>query len=124
MGHAAWQLVKEHYTWDHVAEMTEEAYFEYLEHQPGLITRRFRPRRHLRRSRGPRPPRPQYRPTTKMHPYTLIQLGMHSDASAGGVDRYFWGLNQGFDRPPPIWTRTGSILKRARLLKKALVNGH
>jgi glycosyltransferase involved in cell wall biosynthesis len=31
-----------------------------------------------------------------MHPYTLIQLGMHSDASAGGVDRYFWGLNQGF----------------------------
>ena len=58
MGHAAWQLVKEHYTWDHVAQMTEEAYFEYLEHQPGLITRRFRPRRHLRRSRGPRPPRP------------------------------------------------------------------
>ena len=32
-----------------------------------------------------------------MHPYTLIQLGMHSDASDGGVDRYFWGLNQGFD---------------------------
>jgi glycosyltransferase involved in cell wall biosynthesis len=31
-----------------------------------------------------------------MHPYTLIQLGMHSDASDGGVDRYFWGLNQGF----------------------------
>ena len=31
-----------------------------------------------------------------MPPYTLIQLGMHSDASAGGVDRYFWGLNQGF----------------------------
>jgi glycosyltransferase involved in cell wall biosynthesis len=30
-----------------------------------------------------------------MHPYTLIQLGMHSDASAGGVDRYFWGLNRG-----------------------------
>src|ERR1700736_4790800 len=28
-----------------------------------------------------------------MHPYTLIQLGMHGDASAGGVDRYFWGLN-------------------------------
>ena len=33
-----------------------------------------------------------------MHPYTLIQLGMHSDASAGGVDRYFWGLNQGFEQ--------------------------
>jgi glycosyltransferase involved in cell wall biosynthesis len=32
----------------------------------------------------------------KMHPYTLIQLGMHSNASDGGVDRYFWGLNQGF----------------------------
>jgi glycosyltransferase involved in cell wall biosynthesis len=32
-----------------------------------------------------------------MHPYTLIQLGMHSDASDGGVDRYFWGLNQGFE---------------------------
>src|SRR5260221_1789155 len=31
-----------------------------------------------------------------MHPYTLIQLGMHSDASDGGVDRYFWGLNQAF----------------------------
>lgn len=30
-----------------------------------------------------------------MHPYTLIQLGMHNDASAGGVDRYFWGLNRG-----------------------------
>jgi glycosyltransferase involved in cell wall biosynthesis len=33
-----------------------------------------------------------------MHPYTLIQLGMHSDASDGGVDRYFWGLNQGFEK--------------------------
>jgi glycosyltransferase involved in cell wall biosynthesis len=33
-----------------------------------------------------------------MHPYTLIQLGMHSDASDGGVDRYFWGLNQGLQR--------------------------
>jgi glycosyltransferase involved in cell wall biosynthesis len=32
-----------------------------------------------------------------MHPYTLIQLGMHSDASDGGVDRYFWGLNQSFE---------------------------
>jgi glycogen synthase len=32
-----------------------------------------------------------------MHPYTLIQLGMHSDASDGGVDRYFWGLNRGFE---------------------------
>ena len=32
-----------------------------------------------------------------MHPYTLIQLGMHSDASDGGVDRYFWGLSQGFE---------------------------
>jgi glycosyltransferase involved in cell wall biosynthesis len=29
-----------------------------------------------------------------MHPYTLIQLGMHGDASTGGVDRYFWGLNR------------------------------
>lgn len=34
MGFAAWQLVKAHYTWDHVAEMTENAYFEYLEHYP------------------------------------------------------------------------------------------
>jgi glycosyltransferase involved in cell wall biosynthesis len=33
-----------------------------------------------------------------MHPYTLIQLGMHGDASNGGVDRYFWGLNQGLQR--------------------------
>jgi glycosyltransferase involved in cell wall biosynthesis len=40
MGHAAWQLVKEQYTWDRVAELTEEAYFEYLEHQPGFVTRR------------------------------------------------------------------------------------
>lgn len=41
LGHAAWQLVKEHYTWDRVAEMTEEAYFEYLETQPGLVTKAF-----------------------------------------------------------------------------------
>ena len=33
-----------------------------------------------------------------VRPYTLIQLGMHSDASDGGVDRYFWGLNQGFEK--------------------------
>jgi glycosyltransferase involved in cell wall biosynthesis len=33
-----------------------------------------------------------------MHPYTLIQLGMHSDASDGGVDRYFWGLNKVFEK--------------------------
>lgn len=33
-----------------------------------------------------------------MHPYTLLQLGMHGDASDGGVDRYFWGLNQGFEQ--------------------------
>ena len=33
-----------------------------------------------------------------MHPYTLIQLGMHSDASDGGLDRYFWGLNQGLQQ--------------------------
>lgn len=30
-----------------------------------------------------------------MDTYTLIQIGMHSDASDGGVDRYFWGLNHG-----------------------------
>ena len=36
-----------------------------------------------------------------MHPYTLIQLGMHSEASDGGVDRYFWGLNQGFELASP-----------------------
>jgi glycosyltransferase involved in cell wall biosynthesis len=33
-----------------------------------------------------------------MYPYTLIQIGMHSAASDGGVDRYFWGLNQGFEK--------------------------
>src|ERR1700693_4402087 len=33
-----------------------------------------------------------------MYPYTLIQLGMHSDPSLGGVDRYFWGVDQGFDQ--------------------------
>src|SRR5258708_10062441 len=33
-----------------------------------------------------------------MHPYTLIQIGMHSDASDGGIDRYFWGLNQGLEQ--------------------------
>ncbi len=38
MGHSAWQLVKENYTWDHVAQMTEDAYFEYLEHDPVLAT--------------------------------------------------------------------------------------
>jgi glycosyltransferase involved in cell wall biosynthesis len=33
-----------------------------------------------------------------MQPFTLIQVGMHSDASDGGVDRYFWELNQGLQR--------------------------
>jgi glycosyltransferase involved in cell wall biosynthesis len=33
-----------------------------------------------------------------MYPFTLIQVGMHSDATNGGVDRYFWELNQGFHR--------------------------
>ena len=31
MGKAAWKLVETHYTWDRVAEMTQNAYFEYLE---------------------------------------------------------------------------------------------
>lgn len=34
MGNSAAKLVKAHYTWDRVAEMTEDAYFEYLEHYP------------------------------------------------------------------------------------------
>jgi UDP-glucose:(heptosyl)LPS alpha-1,3-glucosyltransferase len=34
MGNSALRLVRAHYTWDRVAEMTEEAYFEYLEHYP------------------------------------------------------------------------------------------
>jgi glycosyltransferase involved in cell wall biosynthesis len=33
-----------------------------------------------------------------MPPFTLIQVGMHSDATGGGVDRYFWELNQGLER--------------------------
>jgi glycosyltransferase involved in cell wall biosynthesis len=33
-----------------------------------------------------------------MPPFTLIQIGMHSDATGGGVDRYFWELNQGLQR--------------------------
>jgi glycosyltransferase involved in cell wall biosynthesis len=33
-----------------------------------------------------------------MYPFTLIQVGMHRDATGGGVDRYFWELNQGFHR--------------------------
>jgi glycosyltransferase involved in cell wall biosynthesis len=33
-----------------------------------------------------------------MQPFTLIQVGMHSDASGGGVDRYFWELNRGLRR--------------------------
>jgi glycosyltransferase involved in cell wall biosynthesis len=33
-----------------------------------------------------------------MHSFSLIQVGMHSDASGGGVDRYFWELNQGLRR--------------------------
>ena len=39
MGHSAWQLVKAHYTWDKVAEMTERAYFEYLESFPSGCAR-------------------------------------------------------------------------------------
>ena len=34
IGNSALKLVRAHYTWDRVAEMTEEAYFEYLEHYP------------------------------------------------------------------------------------------
>lgn len=34
MGKSAWKLVKTHYTWDRVAEMTQNAYFEYLEQYP------------------------------------------------------------------------------------------
>jgi hypothetical protein len=30
-----------------------------------------------------------------MHSFSLIQVGMHSDASGGGVDRHFWELNRG-----------------------------
>jgi glycosyltransferase involved in cell wall biosynthesis len=33
-----------------------------------------------------------------MYPFTLIQVGMHGEATGGGVDRYFWELNQGFQR--------------------------
>jgi glycosyltransferase involved in cell wall biosynthesis len=33
-----------------------------------------------------------------MHSFSLIQVGMHSDASGGGVDRYFWELNRGLQR--------------------------
>jgi glycogen(starch) synthase len=33
-----------------------------------------------------------------VYPFTLIQVGMHSDATGGGVDRYFWELNQGLER--------------------------
>jgi UDP-glucose:(heptosyl)LPS alpha-1,3-glucosyltransferase len=34
MGEFAWKLVEAHYTWDRVAEMTQNAYFEYLEQYP------------------------------------------------------------------------------------------
>jgi glycosyltransferase involved in cell wall biosynthesis len=34
IGNSALKLVRAHYTWDRVAEMTEDAYFEYLEHYP------------------------------------------------------------------------------------------
>ena len=34
MGNSALKLVRAHYTWDRVAEMTEDAYFEYLAHFP------------------------------------------------------------------------------------------
>jgi UDP-glucose:(heptosyl)LPS alpha-1,3-glucosyltransferase len=34
MGNSALKLVRAHYTWDRVAEMTEDAYSEYLEHYP------------------------------------------------------------------------------------------
>jgi glycosyltransferase involved in cell wall biosynthesis len=33
-----------------------------------------------------------------MNSFSLIQVGMHSDATGGGVDRYFWELNQGLER--------------------------
>jgi hypothetical protein len=34
MGNSALKLVRPHYTWDGVVEMTEDAYFECLEHYP------------------------------------------------------------------------------------------
>jgi hypothetical protein len=40
-----------------------------------------------------------------MYPFTLIQVGMHSDPSGGGVDRYFWELNQGLQRTANLDTR-------------------
>jgi glycosyltransferase involved in cell wall biosynthesis len=33
-----------------------------------------------------------------MQSFSLIQVGMHGDASGGGVDRYFWELNRGLQR--------------------------
>jgi glycosyltransferase involved in cell wall biosynthesis len=34
MGRSAWKVVETHYTWDRVAEMTQNAYLEYLEQYP------------------------------------------------------------------------------------------
>ena len=34
MGESAWKPVKTHNTWGHVAEMTQNANFEYLEQYP------------------------------------------------------------------------------------------
>jgi glycosyltransferase involved in cell wall biosynthesis len=39
MGQSAWKLVETHYTWDRVAEMTQNAYFEYLQQYPARYTR-------------------------------------------------------------------------------------
>jgi glycosyltransferase involved in cell wall biosynthesis len=36
LGNSAFELVKAQYTWDRVADLTEEAYFEYLEHYPAI----------------------------------------------------------------------------------------
>src|SRR5258707_8353722 len=72
MGNSSLKLVRAHYTWDRVTEMTEDSLFRV----PGALSCGHE--------------------LISMHPYTLIQLGMHSDASDGGVDRYFWGLNQAF----------------------------
>jgi glycosyltransferase involved in cell wall biosynthesis len=39
MGQSAWKLVETHYTWDRVAEMTQNAYREYLQQYPARYTR-------------------------------------------------------------------------------------
>ena len=55
MGLSAWQLVKASYTWDRVAEMTENAYFEYLEHSPAPV-KRSRPAPADKKTQSARPP--------------------------------------------------------------------